>query len=160
MTTAALTAEQLAQLRAVAATLIPGSDLSPAAAELTDLDELLERAAVALGSQLPAVLAALATLPAEVRWEGMAEFASADPAAFELVSTLVAGAYFMSTTVLKSIGYPTGPRSAPPFDLAADELATGILEPVIARGSVLRAAPHESVSRSSTGERPSPEKET
>ncbi len=136
-----LSADEIARLRSVAATLIPGSDDSPAATDLADLSELLDRAAGALGSELPLLHDSLRLLQSEITWGELSNFATHEPVAFEIVSTVVSGAYFMSPIVLQSIGYPTGPRRAAPYGLVADELDTGILDPVIARDSMVRLPP-------------------
>jgi hypothetical protein len=125
---------ELALMRAVAAVLIPGDGDAPAALDVDGFDELLQRAAVAMGPELPAVHEAIARLPKDVDMATLAAFSASNPEPFSLIGTTVSGAYFMAPAALTAIGYPTGPRSAPPFDLAADELATGVLEPVIARG--------------------------
>lgn len=132
--TDALSPSKLAALRAVAIVLIPGDDRSPAAESLTDLEDLLQRAATAIGAERASLHNAIAMLPDGVTWDSIGKFADDEPVAFELISTVVAGAYFMSPIVLKSLGYPVGPRSAPPFDLAADELSSGVLAPVLERG--------------------------
>jgi hypothetical protein len=136
-----LTGEQFSRLRAVAVTLIPGRGDSPPAADLPDLDQLLNQALVALGPEVDDLRLALDLMPADVNWDSLAQFSDDDSAAFELVSTTAVGAYFMSTVVLDSIGYPTGARRPPPHDLAADQLGTGILDPVLARESVVRLPP-------------------
>jgi hypothetical protein len=125
---------ELGLMRAVAAVLIPGDGQAPAALDVYGFDEWLQRAAVAMGPELPAVREAIGRLPAEISWATLAAFSAESAGSFSLIGTTVSGAYFMAPAALTAIGYPTGPRSAPPFDLAADELASGVLEPVIARG--------------------------
>ena len=138
----ALTAVELARLRAVAAALIPGQDPSPPAVALEELDTLLDDAAAALGVELGDLKAAIALLPEPVDREALERFADEKAAAFELVSTTAAGAYFMAPAVLDSLGYPRGPRSAPRFDLVANELESGILEPVMAMAPLWRSPEH------------------
>lgn len=133
MTTTGLSAAQVAQMRAVAATLIPGDGQSPPADATSEFDRLLGEAALALGLGMADLRAALEDLPEEVSWTSLQAFCTTHPDHFELVANVAAGAYFMSPAVLGSLGYPTGARSAAPFDQAADELATGILDPVMER---------------------------
>lgn len=133
-----LSKSEKSRLNAVAVTLIPGDGKSPSAAGVPEFDELLSNAATAIGRELDALREAIRLLPDEITWPSVSQFATEHATEFELVSTVVAGAYFMSTDVLESLGYPTGARSAAPFDLAADELASGILEPVLSRGSRTR----------------------
>ena len=125
-------------MRAVAGTLLPGDGTSPPATTVPDIDELLQRAAAAIGQEILALKRAIAMLPAKCDWAALSEFAEVEPTDFDLIWHVAAGAYFMSPTVLASIGYPTGTRIAPPFDEAAGEIASGILEPVIARGPRVR----------------------
>lgn len=125
---------EVSRLRAVAAVLIPGDGTAPAAVDLPEIDDLLQRAAAALGPDLPALHDAVAGLPDELDVAGLKAYSQRAPEPFALLGTTVSGAYFMAPAALDAIGYPTGPRTAPPFDLAADELADGILEPVIERG--------------------------
>lgn len=138
----ALTAVEVGRLRAVAAALIPGQDPSPPAVALEDLDALLDDAAAALGVELGNLKAAIALLPEPVDREALERFATEEAVAFELISTATAGAYFMSPVVLDALGYPRGPRSAPRFDLVANELESGILEPVMAMAPLWRSPEH------------------
>lgn len=138
MTAAPLAARELAALRRVAAVLLPGDDAAPAASTLPDLDDLLQRAAAAIGREIDDLRRALALVGAEADRLVLERLARDEPQAFELVSTVVAGAYFMAPAALEAIGYLPGERVAPPFDLIADELATGILDPVQARGPRVR----------------------
>ncbi|WP_375479770.1 hypothetical protein [uncultured Jatrophihabitans sp.] len=132
---------QFDQLRAVARVLIPGDGHSPAANELNDYDELLRRAVDALGPEADALCHALTRLPANVELAVLEGFALDEAAAFDLISTAVAGAYFMSEHVLQSIGYPVGARHAAPHDRAAEELGNGLLDPMLARDPLVVLPP-------------------
>ena len=132
------TATTLERLRGVAAQLIPGDRNSPSVEQVPHFDDLLSRAIEAIGRERPALEAAVAGLPPTLDLITLGTFAEEHPASFELLAATVAGAYFMSPEVLESIDYPTRARSAAPFDLAADELATGILDPVLNRGRRVR----------------------
>ncbi|MBS1893913.1 MAG: hypothetical protein JST59_21660 [Actinobacteria bacterium] len=144
MSTGLLSATQVEQLRSTAVVLIPGDGTSPAPTAIADFNELLQRAAAAVEPEVGALVAILDGLPDEPDRATLEDLATTDATRFELLSSVVAGAYFMSESVLESIGYPTGARAAFPFDLSAEELATGILDPVIDRGSRLRAIPSQS----------------
>jgi hypothetical protein len=135
---AELTREQLDRVRAVASVLIPGSPASSPAAGIEDLDDLLQHAAVALDSEARTLAAAIEALPDEASWESVSDFAAADPSSFEQISLLVVGAYFMSPSVLASLGLPTGERRPANREQAVDELSTGILDPVFERGCPVR----------------------
>lgn len=133
MSTGVVSPSEVDQLRAVAHALIPGDHSSPAASDLSDYPELLGRAVNALGPEADALRTALTKLPPDVDLSALERFATEDPAAFDVISTAVAGAYFMSEQALRSIGYPVGARHAAPHDQAAEELGTGLLDAVIAR---------------------------
>jgi hypothetical protein len=130
--------DEVAKLRTVAGILLPGDEESPAADSLGDLDQLLAQAVKAIGSEGDALRAALATLPKQLDWESVKDFDAAHPHAFDIISAVCAGAYFMSPVVLTSIGYPQGSRRAPRIDQAAGELETGVLDAVMARPSMVR----------------------
>jgi hypothetical protein len=135
---AALSPEQLDRVRGVAAVLVPGSPTSAGAAALSDLDDLLQHAAVAIDGEGPALSGAIKALPSDLSWESLSAFAAADPSSFEQISLLVVGAYFMAPSVLASLGLPTGERKPASLEQAVDELSTGILDPVFERGCPVR----------------------
>lgn len=133
-----LSREQLDQIRAVAAVLIPGaSDASPAPS-LPDFDDLVQRAAVALEGDDKPLVEALEALPKDPSWENLASFAEADPSSFDQVSLVAVGAYFMSSSVLAALGLPSGIRRPAKLDQAVDELSSGILDAVLERGCPVR----------------------
>ena len=133
--------DDLGILRTVAGILLPGDDRSPAATALDDLDEWLASAVRAIGREGPALGEALHQLPEALDWDSLKAFAEANPVQFDLIATVAAGAYFMSPTVLSSIGYPHGPRRAPRVEQAADDIETGVLDDVMARESMVREVP-------------------
>ena len=133
-----LSQEEVRRLRAVAEALVPGDGTSPPAADVPELDQLLGVAALALGIGAGELTSSLRRLEEPIDRATLKELSAREPEAFELIASVAVGAYFMSHEVLDSLGYPTGARSAAPFDLAASELETGILEPVLAAGSRLR----------------------
>lgn len=132
--TAGLSRQQLDRVRATAAVLLPGSTNSPPASDLPNYDELLQQAALVLGGDGGALGPAIEVLPSEPSWEELSAFAESDPTAFELVSLLAVGAYFMSPVVLTSVGRPLGGRRKAHPEQVVDELSTGLLDPVFERG--------------------------
>jgi hypothetical protein len=129
-----LTREQLDRVRAAAAVLLPGAAGSSAAAALPDFDDLVQHAAVALEGGGGTIATAIEALPTEPSWENLSAFADADPSTFEQVALLAVGAYFMSPTVLASLGLPTGERRPARREQVVDELETGVLDAVLERG--------------------------
>ncbi len=136
-----LTYGETARLREVAAILLPGDGNSPPAGEVSELPALLVRAVAAIGREADVLRRCIARLPATLDWQALESFSRDDPSDFDVLSAVVAGAYFMSPVVLDSIGYPRGPRRAARLDQAADELATGLLDPVLNRRSMVREVP-------------------
>jgi hypothetical protein len=133
-----LSREQLDRVRAAAAVLMPGATDSPALDHLPNFDELLQRAAAALAGEGRALGDAIAVLPDEPSWAALSALADRNPEAFELVSLLAVGAYFMSPAVLTALGRPTGKRRAADPEQVVDELSNGLLDPVFARGCPVR----------------------
>ena len=133
-----LSAEQLDRVRAAAGVLLPGSAESPAPQASPDFDQLLEHAAGALEGEGRALEAAIDGLGPDVTWETLAAFADRDPSSFEQVSLLAVGAYFMSSTVLASLGVPPGQRRPANPEQVVDELDSGILDAVFNRGCPVR----------------------
>jgi hypothetical protein len=140
---------QLDRVRATAAVLLPGSSDAPAANVIPDFDELVQRAAGVLRRRTE-LDAAIEELPAEPSWETLSSFAERHPSSFELVSLLLVGGYFMSATALASLGLPTGERRPAHFEQVVDELSSGILDPVVQRGSPVRALQDVNRERPST----------
>jgi hypothetical protein len=136
-----LTTEELLQLRQVASVLLPGDEKSPPAGSLPELDDLIAAAVSAVGSEAEQMRDGLAALPGQPGWEDLRAFSATHPDEFEVISTVVAGAYFMSTRVLDSLGYPHGQRKPVRNDLVVDELETGVLDPVLARTGMVRVSP-------------------
>ena len=134
-----LTYSETARLQEVAAVLLPGDGASPAAASLPELPALLARAVSAIGREEEILHRCIAALPAAVDWYSLEAFADANAADFDVLSAVVAGAYFMAPAALDAIGYPRGPRRAPRLDQAVDELSSGVLDPVLGRASMVRA---------------------
>ena len=52
---------------------------------------------------------------------------------FDIVSVVVAGAYFMSRQVLDKLGHPRERRHSAGVEEFAEEFGTGVRDPVIAR---------------------------
>ena len=66
---------------------------------------------------------------------------ASDRAAFDLLSTVVAGAYLMVPEVRAHVGYPGQHRDRPDLEQAVEELTDGILDPVIERGPIYVPTP-------------------
>jgi hypothetical protein len=60
---------------------------------------------------------------------------------FDVLSSVLAGAYLLTPEVRRAIGYPGQAQRPPRFDEAADQIMSGILEPMIRRGAIFRPTP-------------------
>ncbi|MBO0678277.1 hypothetical protein JRC04_12460 [Mycolicibacterium sp. S2-37] len=135
----ALTETELAALLRVADCLIPASGPNPKASDAEQYTTYLRLALAARDDVFDAVVSGASTL-ADVAddqlWGALEKMSTADTATFDPMSAVVAGAYFMTPQVKALIGYPGQHRDPPPLELAADELGSGILDPVLDRGSI------------------------
>ena len=61
-----------------------------------------------------------------------------DPSLFASLSAILAGAYLMTPEVKSYVRYPGQGQNRAPWQQIGDELATGILDPVIERGAIYR----------------------
>ena len=139
-----LTESERATLRNVADALIPATDVDPLPSSLPEFDSWLDRAVSARAehaAQLRARVAALADVSPTELWPTLRQLDAEDPSSFQILSAVVAGAYLMHPTVMEIIGYPGQRRNPAPFDRAAEELSTGILDPVIERGPIYVPTP-------------------
>jgi len=138
----ALTERELHGLLRAADVLIPESGAAPAASQAPGFESSLDVALVARIDAFELIaghggrLCSLSDreLAAELR-----RLAAEEPAVFQPLSTVLAGAYLLIPEVRSAIGYPGQHRKHPQFDEAANEIMDGILDPVIERGSVYRA---------------------
>ena len=139
-----VTDEERAALVRVADALVPrrGADTEPSATP--DYLRHLDRALAARGDAFDAVLAAAVRLgaldPADLMGELRTLHAAGD-ATFQALSAIVCGAYLTVPEVRIRIGYPGQKHDPAPFDLAADEIMDGILDPVLERGAFSVQAP-------------------
>ena len=132
---------QRAKLSAVADVLIPAGEGMPSASEAGAADRWLDEVLSALPAAEASVSALLDSLDGANPAETVARLEKDDPFAFDLLCTVVAGAYFLNPEVRQAIGYP-GQQAVPivpesPPDYEQD----GLLASVIARGPIYRATP-------------------
>ena len=135
-------AESAALLR-VADCLIPESGPNPKASDAQDYLPYLHLALAARADAFEAVVASALSLrdvPDDDLWAALRTMWAQDRAAFDQMSTVLAGAYFMSPQVKTLIGYPGQHRDPAGFEDAANELETGILDPVLERGPIYVSA--------------------
>jgi len=132
-----LTESEWATLVSVADTLIPSFQDSPHASAAPQYDQWLMRALAARAEHFDVIVGALEVLgePRDQEFKSRLEAMSlTDTDSFQLLSTIVAGAYLMVPEVRAQIGYPGQGGAAPRLEEAAEQLEDGILDPVINRG--------------------------
>lgn len=137
-----LTQRELLTLLATADTLIPDGPAGPRPSALQDYPKWLERALAARRDSFDEIMRLVATLAdcaSDDLYERLRQLAETPASGFEALSSVLAGAYLLSPDVRRAIGYPGQAQRRPRFAEAADQIMSGILEPVIARGPIFRA---------------------
>ncbi|MEX4004434.1 hypothetical protein AB4Y38_36775 [Paraburkholderia sp. EG285A] len=130
---------ELSALRAVADCLIPGIDGKISGGSVDDFDGLVTKVAALTGGkfeQLAEVLGPLSAVQASEMWGFLRAMNDQRPSDFYLLSMVVSAAYIYSDEIQSELNYPRPHQN--PFGLfdVADELETGILDGVIARGKI------------------------
>lgn len=135
----ALTDTELAALLRVADCLIPASGPNPKASDAEQYTSYLQLALAARTDVFDAVVGGACKL-SEVSdgelWDALKKMSAEDKFTFDPLSSVLAGAYFMTPHVMKLIGYPGQHRDPAPLELAAEEIGSGILDPVLERGHI------------------------
>lgn len=141
-----ITDDETAALLRIADCLIPESGENPKASDVEDFLPYLQLALAARADVFGHVLAAARSLddvPDADLWTALRAMWTDDRTAFDQLSGVLAGAYFMTPRVKTLIGYPGQHRDAAGFEDAANELETGILDPVVERGPIYVSAAGE-----------------
>ncbi|RZF63641.1 hypothetical protein EWE75_15025 [Sphingomonas populi] len=131
----AITPEEMATICRVADTLIPAGEGLLSGSAVGSFEALITRAAAILDKQFPTLVAALATLstvPQDQLWGVLETMAAKNDPGFMTLSTVITGAYLYSEEIREQLNYPLPHRNPPDFFDAADELSSGILDPVMA----------------------------
>jgi hypothetical protein len=135
----ALTDDEQASLLRIADTLIPAAGPNPKASDAEEFVPYLHLALAARADVFDAVLKAvseLADVADEWLHSALKTMWAEDKFTFDPLSSIIAGAYFMTPQVKELIGYPGQHRDPAGLEDAADELETGILDPVLERGPI------------------------
>ena len=139
----ALTEPELTALLRIADCLIPASGPNPKASDADQYASYLQLALAARADVFDAIVdgsGKVADVPEGELWDALKTMSIEDEATFEPLSSVLAGAYFMTPQVMKLIGYPGQHRDPAPLDLAAEEIGSGILDPVLQRGFIYVSA--------------------
>jgi hypothetical protein len=134
-------AGQRATFAALADVLIPAAEGMPSASQADVAGRWLDAALAAV----PEVSAPLAVLLAEAAAAdpaaAMARLQANNPLGFDLLSGIVAGAYFLNPEVRQAIGYPGQERVPIVPESPPDYEQDGLLASVNARGPIYRPTP-------------------
>ncbi len=131
-----LTPAEATALDRVADVLIPASGAVPAATAEPGFHAWLARALDARADAFAAVtdlLAEVAEVPEPELFDHLRRLSAQRPEAFQALSTVVAGAWLLTAGVRERIGYRGKRSDKAGLEEAADELSSGILDPVLAR---------------------------
>ncbi len=131
MTKSMLSTEELEKLKRLGDVLVPPSDKMPGFSAVSEIDRLLQTAAIASGYTQHEITAAFHDLPVFSDLAGAKGFAEAAPVSFDLLARLVSGSYYMAREVLVALNYPLERRNPAGVSDFADEYMTGIVDPVI-----------------------------
>jgi hypothetical protein len=130
----------------IADTLIPAAGPNPKASDVPEFLPYLHLALAARADVFNAVIKAVNDLTGvgddDLRG-ALKRMWAEDKFTFDPLSAIVAGAYFMTPQVKELIGYPGQHRDPAGLEDAANELETGILDPVIERGPIYVSAAGE-----------------
>ncbi|MDQ6815862.1 MAG: hypothetical protein M3018_00435 [Actinomycetota bacterium] len=131
--------EERTALLAIADILIPAARALPRASAVPDYVSWLHRALAARSDAFDDVIDTVARLqriePSALP-AALSQLSETEPASFQALSAVLAGAYLMVPEVRRAINYPGQEARPAPFDEAAEQIMSGILDPVIERGPI------------------------
>jgi hypothetical protein len=139
-----LSAPQRSTLHKIADQLVPAVGDNPSATHAPDYDQWLDRCIAARRDAIDLLLSTLDQLAdadgTELDWALRQLHADDSEGRFHLISSIVAGAYLAGDHIRQLVGYPGQFRQPAKVDDAANELADGILDPVLERGHIYTSA--------------------
>ena len=142
-----LSAAQRSTLHKIADQLVPAASDSPSATHAPDYDEWLDRCIAARRDAIDLLLSTLDQLAdadgTELDRVLRQLHANDYEGRFHLISSIVAGAYLVGDYIRQLVGYPGQLRQPAKVDEAVNELADGILDPVLKRGHIYISAAGE-----------------
>jgi len=130
-----------AALTALADVLIPADAGMPAASEAGVAGALLDEVLAARPDLADPLARVLESAAGEDAPTAVARLQADDTAAFDVLATVVAGAYFLSPDVCRRLGYP-GQRPVP-VDAEPDRELDVLVAEVVSRGPIYRPTPPE-----------------
>ena len=127
----------------IADALIPDGPAGPRPSAPADYTDWLDRAIAARRDAFEDVVGLAARLAGHRDEEldtELRHLTETSNLGFDVLSSVLAGAYLMSPEVRRTLGYPGQAQRPAPFDEAAEQIMSGILDPVILRDPVYRPA--------------------
>jgi hypothetical protein len=132
---------QRATLAALADVVIPAGEGMPSASQADVAGQWLDAALAALPEVSAPLLALVDEASSEDPAAAIARLKANNPLGFDLLCSVVAGAYFLNPEVRRAIGYPGQERVPIVPENPPDYEQDGLLASVIARGPVYRPTP-------------------
>ncbi len=137
-----LTEPQRDLLLRIADVLIPATATMPSLRDADPAGDWIRRACQARGDAMPGLVTTLDRLAADDDLDAALRDLRANArGAFDVVATVVAGAYYLVPEVRTLLGYPGQVRNPAPLDLAADELSDEVFEGAMSYGGTYRPTP-------------------
>ncbi|MFE7422163.1 hypothetical protein [Rhodococcus sp. NPDC057529] len=139
-----LTDAEMQNLRRIAAALIPEAPGHIAADRIGTFEDLVDEALAVLDPHFDTIAVALESLQDvadEELFTSLKALDTTSPETFYPLSLLVVGVYLYSPEVEAKLQYPHPHRNPAGAMDAADEIESGILDPVIERGPIFVAPP-------------------
>lgn len=130
---------EVAALLRIADLLIPGNELDPRPSTATGYQQALDVALAARADEFENIIeyaTGLQDRTDEALLEDLKAAHEQKTPSFQVLSTVLAGAYLILPQVRQNIGYPGQHRDVPRIDEAAEQIGDGILDPVIERGPI------------------------
>ncbi len=133
--------QRRATLAGLADVLIPAGEGMPSASTAGAAERWLDEVLAALPEAVAPLLAVLDRLGGVDPGTALQRLQADNPLAFDLLCTVVAGAYFLNPDVRQAIGYPGQQALAIVAEDPPDYEQEGLLAAVIARGPIYRPTP-------------------
>jgi hypothetical protein len=128
-------------LKGLADVLLPAAERMPAASGAGVHDEWLDRVLAARPDLVPMLARVLTEAAGRQPDEEVRRLKREDRPGFLALASACAGGYYLNPDVRRRLGYPGQEPVLPEPGESEHELADGILQPVIARGSIYRPTP-------------------
>lgn len=133
-----LTQERQVTLAALAAELVPAVDPWPSASDASVVEKWAARALAALPDHARALARVLDLAEGRDPASEIRRLEHEDSEGLDVLVLVVVGAYYLSPKVRRVLGYPGPKRNPALIDEADYYLEGGLLDPVLARGSIYR----------------------